>query len=332
MGSRKTRILITGSNGFIGSNLIDFLLTKNVSIVCLNEPGTKPYIGDREDLKNEYCCLTNKKKLSELFENQDFDYVYHLAALTVCLDLDKLYRVNTTGTKNIFELCSNFRKLKRFLFTSSIAAVGPSNDKEILTEISKPRPITEYGKSKLLAEKYILSSKKKIPFTIVRLPLVYGPRSRGGLYPLLKFSKKGIQPSFPGGETIVGYVKDIIEEMFKAATSRKSLNKVYFLGENKIYTFNEMLDISQEIMGRKMIRIKFPYSLLYFIASTLETYARITNTRPLLPKDDVSSYLKYSSWRFSASKAKTDLKYKTKYPFREGIKLTIDWYSKQKLI
>ena len=161
-------IFITGASGFVGTNLISYFKNK-VQI--------KKYVRDSNFL------ITQK-------------IVIHLAGkahdLKNILNKDEYYEVNTELTKKIFDsfLISNS---SIFIMLSSVKAVADNAQKD-LSENVIPNPKTHYGKSKLLAEKYILS--KKIPKNkkvyILRPCMIHGPNNKGNLNLLYNFVSRKI--------------------------------------------------------------------------------------------------------------------------------------------
>ncbi len=162
------KIFITGSTGFIGENVIKYFnstfefyrFSKNEEI-NINQDIVLHFAGKAHDLKNTS-------------------------------NIQEYYVVNTELTKHIFD---NFLKsdAKVFMFLSSVKAVSDKLDCE-LTEDFIPNPITHYGKSKLLAEQYILS--KQIPegkqVYILRPCMIHGLGNKGNLNLLYKLASKGI--------------------------------------------------------------------------------------------------------------------------------------------
>lgn len=161
-------IYLTGASGFIGNNLInkfynDFKIKKHVrgSKFLINQNTVIHLAGKAHDLKN----ISNK---------------------------DEYYKVNTELTKQIFDsfLISGSTT---FIMLSSVKAVA-DNVIGILSEDCKPNPKTYYGKSKLLAENYILS--KNIPKNkrvyILRPCMIHGPNNKGNLNLLYKLVSKRI--------------------------------------------------------------------------------------------------------------------------------------------
>jgi nucleoside-diphosphate-sugar epimerase len=325
---QKEKVLVTGAGGFIGSHLVESLLEKGYKVVCLLKPGEDiRWIKDL-DVEFVYGDLTDKKSLYEPVRG--ISYVYHLAArMGGGDDASYVYAVNYDGSKNLIEACMKSGesgvKLKRFLFVSSFAAVGPTGDSEVFDENTPPNPKTHYGKSKLMVEQYLEELGDKFPYSIVRLPLVYGPRSMRGLFVIFKMVKLGIQLLVGKSHTNVGFVKDIAEGMIAVAQGPAALGQVDFLGENQIYSSREIFGHIAGVLGKKTLKVRLPYFLIYGIAYCVEKLSDLTGKNPPIRSDSLSSYLN-TNWRFSMSKVSDDLNFKTRYPFPRGLEVTADWY------
>ncbi len=160
-------IFITGAGGFIGKNIIEYF-------------------------KSNYQFKIFNKEESIFIQS---DIVVHLAGkahdLKNVSDASEYYTVNTELTKKIFDafLLSNAQV---FITLSSVKAVADTLESQ-LTEDHFPNPITHYGKSKLLAEQYILS--KSIPqgkrVYVLRPCMIHGPGNKGNLNLLYKIVSKG---------------------------------------------------------------------------------------------------------------------------------------------
>jgi nucleoside-diphosphate-sugar epimerase len=327
----KTKVMVTGVGGFIGSHLAEALIKKGYEVVGLLAPEEdSPWIKNI-DAAFIYGDITDKGSLYKAVEG--ITYIYHLASLLGGSQGEKIYQTNFEGTKNLVDVCLDLGiKLKRFLFVSSVAAMGPAQEKEIFDEEVRCKPVSDYGRSKLLAEQSLNSIKTRLPITIVRLPLVYGPRTFWGLFYLYKAINKGIRIDIGQAETNVGFVTDIVNGMILASESPIAAGKTYHLGEDKTYSLNELMNIIEKALGKKRGRLKIPYSLLNLTALLFELYAKITGTKPVIQKQVITDYFKYRYWRMDMSKAKREFGFKAKVPFETGAKITADWYKKEGFI
>src|SRR5919201_47117 len=101
------------------------------------------------------------------------DAVIHVAGLVKARRPEEFFTVNTEGTKNLLAAAeAQAPGLKRFVYVSSLSAVGPSPDGKPIPDDAPPRPVTQYGRSKLAGEQAVLAAKDRIPVTVIRPPLI----------------------------------------------------------------------------------------------------------------------------------------------------------------
>ncbi len=222
-------IFITGSGGFVGQNIIKhfnsihefYSFSKNDEI-NINQDVVLHFAGKAHDLKN----------ISKA---------------------EEYYIVNTELTKTVFDafLASNS---KVFITLSSVKAVADEVE-DYLTEEYIANPITHYGKSKLLAEQYILS--KKIPEAkrvyILRPCMIHGPGNKGNLNLLYKLASKGIpwplgafenKRSFCSIDNLIYIIKELIE--------REDIpSGVYNVADDDPLSTNDVISILAESQNKK---------------------------------------------------------------------------------
>jgi len=154
------KIIITGSDGFIGKRLT-CLLKDNYEIVYFDKTSGK-------DITENNC-----------FEGINGNIVIHLAGLTRNATEEEFFRVNVQGTLNVLEFC---RKNKaKIIFSSSAAVYG--NAKYKIQEDCPANPRSFYGITKLMCENMcrFYSNKYNIPAIIIRIFNIYGPEQKTGL-------------------------------------------------------------------------------------------------------------------------------------------------------
>ncbi len=324
-------ILVTGAAGFIGSHLVRELLRRRNRVVCLVRPGESI-----SRIKNLDCRIIRgdlAAPSSLLDAVSGADYIFHLAALLGGGSLEEFLQVNCEGTKNLIAACRKQGVLpKRFIFVSSTAVVGPSGKNAVLDESSPCRPVNNYARSKLQAEEYLASLQNAWPYTIIRLPVVYGPGSDGGLYIFFKLLSKRVLLDVGHFETSLCFVWDAVRGMIECAGYAKALGRTYILGESRIYSFQQICHAICSILGKRPIRVWTPYPLIYSFSLFSEIHSKLTKSVPVLTRQELSQYFKHRYWRFDTSKASRDFGFQSSYPFEQGAKITIDWYQQHGFI
>lgn len=196
------KVVITGSTGFVGTNLLAYLGVLDIQVRTLNLR-TPPCEWNLDDTH----ALVHLAGKAHDLRNGSKPELY--------------YQVNTVLSREIFDafLASD---AKVFIMLSSVKAVRDALNEETLTEELLPEPSTVYGKTKLQAEEYILS--QPIPegkrVYILRPCMIHGPGNKGNLNLLFKVAKLGIpyplasfenQRSFLSIENLCFVIRELIE-------------------------------------------------------------------------------------------------------------------------
>ncbi len=255
-------IFITGASGFIGNPVLKKIISKLDSddkVFVLSRA-----VFDFED--KMIVVLRGDLENIEAYENEisESDYVYHLAANATFgsgCDYDK---VNFFPTKKIVDILRRSKRIKNFIFTSTIGAVDRhKNDlcEKPLNANSIPAPTSAYGKSKLKSEDYIKQSG--IPFTILRPTWVYGPNMRSNSH-LNKFVSMLYEKrdfifklNFPGMVSLVN-VDDLSEALANCIGNDDILNKTYFAETESLSLGGVLRIIFEKVRGGELRQIKVP--------------------------------------------------------------------------
>src|SRR3989344_522363 len=162
------KILVTGGTGFIGTHLVDKLIELGHNVIVLSNKEGKKVNKKAKYTKGD---ITRKEDVEKAMIG--CNVVFHLASLIDARSSDqkKIQRVNILGSKNVFS-AANKNKCK-IIFTSSAAVYG---DVYSSKEDTRCKPLSDYGRTKLEAEKLL----GKDAF-ILRLFNVYGPGGRGAV-------------------------------------------------------------------------------------------------------------------------------------------------------
>jgi len=260
--------------------------------------------------------------------NLQFDYVVHAAGVTKCLHKEDFHRINVGGTKSLVNALLQLEMpLKKFVYLSSLSVFGPIREEQPYTEITendKPAPNTEYGKSKLEAERFLMESE--LPTVILRPTGVYGPRERD--YFMMAKSIKAhtdFAVGYKPQDITFIYVLDVVQAIFLAIEKGEPGRK-FFLSDGCVYRSSTFSDLIRKELGNPWwIRITAPIWLLRIITFCGEYIGRMTGKITAL-NNDKYHIMKQRNWRCDIQPARRELGFEPHYQLEEGVRLTIQWY------
>lgn len=313
------KALVTGATGFIGSHLVGALVREGFDVACLVRSTSKlNYIEDLHVTLVKGDC-TEKESLPEAVKG--VDYVFHLAGLTKACSEDDYFKTNVKGTENIVNAVLEFNPgIKRFVCLSSLAAAGPCFDGSPLKEDCKTMPVSVYGRTKLEGEKIAYGCRGKLPVTIIRPPVVYGPRDRD-LLVFFKMVKSGIIPYWGKCWYSFLYVEDLINGIILSALSKDAEGEIFFMSDGNIYSSDEIIDAISDAVQRRPLKLRVPGFIMPVLAVISEKAKGVN----IINRDKIRE-MKYSQWTCDTSKAISMLKFEPRVKIKEGAKWTADWY------
>lgn len=319
------RVLVTGGTGFIGSHVIELLLRRGRQVTCLvRDPSRVRWLEDLDVTTLRGDCL-EPASLDRAVSG--VAAVYHLAGLTKALHSRDYYTVNQTGTRNILEACKRSNPgITKFVLMSSLAAAGPGQDGSPVTDAAAPRPVSDYGRSKLLAEQEALRFKDRLPIVILRPSAVYGPRDTD-VFELFRWASKGFLIDISGGERFMNwcYVEDLAEALLLAGEKPMPSGNIYFVAENRTYSTTEFQQILQRTGGVTARIVKVPFWLGYSIGAVSEAVGFIRGKATIVNRQKVREGVeKY--WTCDLGKIQNDLGFRSQFSLEVGLEKTWKWY------
>jgi UDP-glucuronate 4-epimerase len=311
-------ILITGGAGFIGSHLVDRLLSEGewqVTVVDdfndFYDPAIKHANASRHENEPNYRLFTadirDKAALEKVFSSNSFDCIVHLAAragVRPSLEQPLLYaETNIIGTMNLLELARE-HGIKQFVFGSSSSVYGVNAKVPFSEEDPIRQPVSPYAATKAAGELlcHTYTHLYGIRCVCLRFFTVYGPGQRPDLA-IHKFARLISEnqpiPVFGDGTTCRDYtfIDDIIAGVRAAIDYSGSDYEVINLGESRTVELRELISLIEKAMG---------------------TTAKI-DRHPLQPGDVPRTFA-------DITKARRLLGYNPQTPIEEGIERFIDWF------
>ena len=327
------RVLVTGATGFIGKQLVSGLVAKGHQVTCLARPTSKI-----AEIQNMGCSIV----LGDTVQNTgDFrkaisqsDVVYHLAASTCAVPASDLLRTNPQGLQNVMEACATCTSPPTLVFVSSLAAVGPSFDDVAHEEAVSGNPVSYYGRSKAESEALATSFSGKVPISIIRPPIVFGPGDHAGFELFRLIDKFGCHfvPGFSERFFSVLHVEDLTDAMMSVADKGKRLldgetgQGIYFVAADEKITYSTFGKLIGNALGRSRTRI-IPVArpALWTAAAINEIKARMTSKPETLNLDKYREAFA-GSWLCSNSKIKDELDFAPAFGLADRLRQTVDWY------
>lgn len=305
------KILVTGGAGFIGSHIVDELLNRGHKVVVIDNLVR----GKRENLAQKakfyQVDICDHHNVEEIFKKERPDYVNHHAAQidvrASVADPVQDARVNILGMLNILKNCIRY-KVRKVIFASSGGVIYGDQESFPAPETHPTRPISPYGITKLIGERYLYYYKLSygMEYVILRYGNVYGPRQdpfgEAGIVAI--FTQRIIRNKKP---TIYGdgkqtrdyvYVSDVVEANMLALG--KGIRGVFNIGTGLETSVNEIFSFLKEIIGFPLKSISGPSR-------------KGEQRRSLL----------------DCRRARDELSWKAKIGLREGLGKTVTYFKKE---
>jgi len=235
------RILLTGSNGFLGRNL-QKELSKKHQLVSLS----------RTNADYNIDLSTTVPKFKEEFET-----LIHSAGLahivpTTETESTLFFDVNVTGLNNLLQGLNESTLLKQFILISSVSVYGLIEG-ELIGEDQPLNASDPYGKSKIQAETIITNwcASKNIKLTILRLPLIVGSNPPGNLGAMIKGIKTGYYFNISGGKGRKSMV--LVTDISKYILTAAEVGGIYHLTDSRHPNFYELSHTIAKQLGKKYV-------------------------------------------------------------------------------
>jgi UDP-glucuronate 4-epimerase len=316
------KVLVTGGAGFIGSNVAEFLLARGDDVVIVDE------MNDYYDIKIKQANLDHLRELypdksrltfyigdicdeefmTSLFEKEGPKWICHMAARAgVRPSIQDPYvyiHSNIKGTTHLMELAHRFG-VENFVFASSSSVYGGSTSSYFSEDENVDNPVSPYAASKKACEllAFTYHHLYNLNVSALRFFTVYGPRGRPDMAPFKFIDRisRGIEiQQFGDGSSSrdYTYISDIVEGVARAI-DRSHKYEVFNLGKGSGTSLVDFINLVQKHTGQKA-------------------------TIKVLP--DQPGDVQYTC--ADVNKATRLLGYKSKVPFEEGIRRTVEWYNK----
>ena len=339
------RIVVTGASGFIGTRLVERLRSEGHEVTVLlhlREAADQSL----EGLPLIRADVTQPESLQGKFAH--CDTVFHLAGCTIARSRADFFQVNHDGTANVARACAEEPSPPKLLFVSSLAAAGPARGGHPLAESAPAAPVSDYGRSKWEAEKFLLEFSERLPIQIVRPPAVMGeadPHMLG----LFKTAKAGwvFTPGWTPFRYSMIHVDDLVRGMIHVASQPEVLTNpgpstsdvispaparpgLVHLSQSPPMTFPETARVVRDLFGGGAVRtVGLPKSLCWLLAGTNSLAASLLRIRPLLNLDKMREAMA-GEWMADSTHLTEELGFEFPHTLEERIRQTAEGYQRRK--
>lgn len=262
------KALVTGGAGFIGSHLVDHLVSQGVNVVVVDNLS----MGDLHNIKHQGEVtiyiedVRNEKFMQQLLQEERPDYIYFLAAVASVADsIERPAETHSVNQTAVFNMLEYLRKaelpIKRFLFTSSAAVYGnlPELPK---TEGSRVDPLSPYAIDKYATERFVLAygDLYDLPTVCVRFFNVYGPGQNpsspySGVLSILTdcLQNNKLFTLYGDGKQTRDfvYVEDVIQALW-LITKSKTSHEVFNIANGNETSLNSIIKMYEMVAGSKL--------------------------------------------------------------------------------
>lgn len=316
-------LLVTGANGFVGSHLSDHLLALGEPVAAgVRASSDLTWLTGKAVALRRIDLATGEGLAQAL---ADARVVFHVAGVTRSATAEAFRKGNCEATVALAEAALKFApRLERFVFVSSLAAAGPARPGVPLDETVPRRPVSSYGESKRDAEA-ALEKMAGLPLTVVRPPIVYGPRDIN-LLALFRTASRRLLPVVGAGRQRLSFVHagDLAAGIARAGLSGNGLGRTYFLtGGNQ--DWRQAQTALEGALGRKLWRLSIPPPVLRVAGEAAECWARLSGTQIPFNRRKVKEMLE-PEWSCSSDLAKTEIGFSPRFDLERGFADTWAWY------
>ncbi len=334
MSDSKT-ILIVGAGGFIGGFIAQKALAHGYdTYVGVRQSTSRRYLDDSR-LRFVVFDYDDPKQVAETLktvapDGRPFTHIIWNLGATKCANFADFDRINYKYVRTFVETLTELNLIpQRFLFMSSLSALGPGDEEGYtpLDENTIPMPNTRYGLSKIKAET-MLETNPQIPWIIFRPTGVYGPHEKDYLMMI-----QSIDRHFDFG---VGYrrqmltfiyVEDLVDAMFKALDAGDTvIHHKYIISEPRAYSQNEFRKIVARRLGRRfVIPVRLPLWIVKIASAIAEKCAAARHRSSTLNRDKFK-IMRQRNWTCDVTPAIRDFGFESKFDLVSGIDATVAAY------
>jgi nucleoside-diphosphate-sugar epimerase len=333
-------VFVTGASGFIGSHVVKALRDREVRLKCLVRPTS-----DVHRLQATGVELVR----GDLLEPESYrhaipgcDAVIHSAGLIHSITFKRMIRTNATATGHLADACASVDNPPRLVGISSLAAAGPPPDgSEACSESDLPSPVSDYGRSKRQSEMELQKRASRIPITVIRPGIVYGPRDHGMAEIAKPIYRRRVHPVVGLRQPALSFIfiEDLVRLIIEAVERAETLDPavvdgyssqgIYFACDDSEHPdYRELGRRIAKLLDRRVVIVPLLFGVGFGVSAVVQAANRLRGRSSLLNVDKVREGGAHS-WACSSEKAQQQLGLAPESPLDVRLKETLDWYVRE---
>ena len=320
-----SKVLVTGSTGFVGSNLCRELSQSGYEVRALLRDEKKKSVLDGIPVEFVYGDITDKESLLKAMEG--VETVFHIAAVfrEAKFPDEYYFKINPEGTRNVFEAAIE-KGVKRVIHCSTNGVHShipnpPANEDEPY------RPGDVYQESKCEGEKIALEFLRsgKIEGSVIRPAMIWGPGDRR-ILKLFKGIAHHKMPMIGNGKTLFHWilVSDLARAFRLANETPKANGQIYLIAGERIVTIEETYKAIAKEAGTWLWPFKIPVLPLQLLGDVVEFVCHPLGIEPPIYRRRANFFIKNRA--FDCTKAKNELGFHAEHTFEEEVHIIYTWY------
>jgi len=338
------RAFVTGATGFVGQNLVGQLRKQGWEVTALVRDANRAAPLESLGATATVGHLADSESLQSAMNGAGT--VFHVAGRVRALREQEFIADNVEGTRHVLEAAAAQPAPPVVVLVSSLAAGGPSQPGAPRRESDDDRPVSAYGKSKLAAERVAAEFADRVPVSIIRPPIIFGPADKASLaiFRGVKLTRLHPVPGLRVFPVSIVHVTDLCDAMIRlaergervpapraAATQNGDAHRntgVYYISAERTISYAELGKLAARALGCAGFALPLPKSLFWIAGGVAEVAGRLRQQPGVLNLDKIREALA-PGWECDDTKLRDTLGYEPAAPLEKRFAETAAWYRQQ---
>lgn len=332
-------VFVTGATGFIGGHLTRTLLARGTDVRCLVRSPDRASPLAAAGARLVPGTLTDSSSWRR--ELAGCDTVFHVGGLVAARSAAELHSVNATATGTLADACAAVESPPRLVHFSSLAAAGPvAANAPPRDEAAAAAPVSHYGRSKLAGEAELMSRAARLPITVLRPGIVFGPEDTKvtQIFQMIASLRLHLLMGFRDPPLSLLHVTDLVTMAVDAADRGRRLdggtdgNGLYHACDDREHpTYAALGRRIAAALGRSVVVLPLPLVLALPTSAVVAACWNLLGQASIVSPDKLREAT-VPSWAASAARARVDLDFTPQATLDTRLRETADWLRAARLV